>query len=42
MTKIIIDLDKGIFSREKEEIILDEVEKIKNVILLNKTVDMYK
>ncbi|RBQ24002.1 hypothetical protein ALNOE001_05500 [Candidatus Methanobinarius endosymbioticus] len=40
--KVVIKLDKGIFSRAKETITFDQIEKIKDVILLNVLIDMDK
>ncbi|BBL62063.1 MAG: PRC-barrel domain-containing protein [Methanobrevibacter arboriphilus] len=42
INKIVIKLDKGIFSRAKETITFDQIKNIKDVILLNIVVDMDK
>ena len=42
INKIVIKLDKGIFSRAKETITFDQIKNIKDVILLNIIVDMDK
>lgn len=42
INKIVIKLDKGIFSRAKETITFDQVKNIKDVILLDIVVDMDK
>lgn len=40
--KVIIKLDKGIFSRSKESITFGNIDKIKDVVLLNIKIDMDK
>jgi sporulation protein YlmC with PRC-barrel domain len=42
INKIVIKLDKGIFSRAKETITFDQRKNIKDVILLNVIVDVDK
>ncbi|OQD58218.1 hypothetical protein MBBAR_24c00160 [Methanobrevibacter arboriphilus JCM 13429 = DSM 1125] len=42
INKIVIKLDKGIFSRAKETITFDQIKNIKDVVLLNIIVDMDK
>ncbi|WP_409201071.1 PRC-barrel domain-containing protein [Methanobrevibacter sp. DSM 116169] len=40
ITKVIVKLDKGIFSREKEKINYDKISKIKDVVLLKDSIDI--
>lgn len=42
INKIVIKLDKGIFSRAKETITFSQIAKVKDVVLLNIVVDMDK